>query len=284
MKTSLIISTYNRADALESVLVSVCNLLVQPHQVIIADDGSTSETEIMIHKYQKLLSIPLLHVWHPDNGFRLSEIRNKALALVKSGYVIMIDGDMILDPYFIMDHLFFAKKGFFIQGKRFLLTEKKTNEILKYPQNKFSPRWGDSDIEYRFEKRLFAFRSLFLSRLTRYESNYKHKGIRACNISFNYDDLIKVNGFNNLFIGWGREDSELVERLFNSGVKRIDLAFSALAYHLHHKFEPRASLPKNNILLKEAISKKSTWCEDGLSKYLESSCKTYLKTDNSVMT
>lgn len=270
MKVSLIVSTYNRADALEAVLVSICNLAINPSQVIIADDGSGAETEIIIAKYQKISSIPILHVWHPDEGFRVAEIRNKALALVKSGYVIMIDGDMILNRYFVKDHLNFAQKSFFIQGKRFLLTEKKTIELLTDPSTPFIPQWGDPDNEHRLEKRLFAFRSPLLCRLTSRRFKRKVHGLRACNMSFFYEDLVRINGFNNLFTGWGVEDLELVERLFNAGIKRKDIAFSALAYHLHHKIESRESLPANKLILTETITNKSMWCENELNKFLDS--------------
>lgn len=271
MKVTLIITTYNRPDALESVLVSIYNLVRKPNQIIIADDGSTSETEKVIHKYQELIPIPLLHVWHPDEGFRVAEIRNKALAHVNSAYVIMIDGDMILDKYFIKDHLTFAKKGCFIQGKRCLLTDKQTNEILACPSLPFIAKWGDSGNEHRLEKRIFAFRSPLLCKLFKRDVKYKHHGIRSCNMALFYDDLVLVNGFNNSFTGWGREDSEIVERLFNLGIKRIDLPFSALAYHLHHKLESRASLSSNDSIFNQAISNKLKRCDDGLNRFLKPS-------------
>ena len=39
-------------------------------------------------------------------------------------------------------------------------------------------------------------------------------------MAFYRKDCLNVNGFNNEFEGWGREDSEFVVRLINSGVKR----------------------------------------------------------------
>ncbi|MGJ1432786.1 glycosyltransferase family 2 protein [Sphingobacterium spiritivorum] len=269
MEVSLIITTYNRPDALEAVLVSVCELHIKPQQVIIADDGSGEATAAVIEKYQSILPVPLLHAWQPDNGFRAAEIRNKALALVKSPYVIIIDGDIILDPFFVKDHLHHAEKGCFLQGGRFLLTEKKTKEILSQPQRPFIAKWGDPDIEYRFEKRFFAFRSALLAGLIKRKITYSHHAIRSCNMSFYYEDVLKVNGFNNDFVGWGREDSEFVERLFNAGIKRINIKFSALGYHLYHKEESRASLPQNDHILNEAITNKTTWCANGLNRFLD---------------
>ncbi|WP_270088355.1 glycosyltransferase family 2 protein [Sphingobacterium sp. SYP-B4668] len=271
MEVALIITTYNRPDALESVLVSVNSLIVKPSQVIIADDGSGTETKMLIDKYRTLSEIPLLHAWHPDNGFRAAEIRNRALSLVKCPYVIIIDGDMILNPYFVKDHIRFAQKGFFIQGGRFLLTEKKTLHILQNPSRPFKPVYGDPDIEYRFEKRLFAFRNTILAQMIKRPITYSHRAIRSCNMSFFYEDAVRVNGFNNEFVGWGREDSEFVERMFNAGVRRVNIKFSAIAYHLYHKEEPRSALPQNDKILNDAILHKSKWCENGLNRFTNQS-------------
>lgn len=267
MKTTLLITTYNRPDALEAVLTSVEHQIVKPHQVIVADDGSGQETFNIVQKFQKKWSIPLIHSWHEDNGFRLAESRNRGLSFVENEYLIMIDGDMILHPYFIQDHIYHAKKGYFLQGGRALLTEELTKKILQTPSkyNKF--KYFQSGLESRFEKRLTTFRSIFLSNLWKKETQ-SLKAIRGCNMSFFYDDIVKVNGFDSNFVGWGREDSEFVVRLFNIGVKRYNIKYAAIAYHLYHKEESRASLPENDKILEDSIQFKKTRCENGLDKFI----------------
>ena len=46
---------------------------------------------------------------------------------------------------------------------------------------------------------------------------------------------MSVNGFNNEFIGWGKEDTEFFVRLMNKGVTRKTIRFNAIQYHLWHK-------------------------------------------------
>ena len=87
-------------------------------------------------------------------------------------------------------------------------------------------------------------------------------------MSFWREDLIKVNGFNEAFVGWGREDSELVLRLFNNGIYRIDLDFSAIAYHLYHPENSRNKLEANDKELDLAKKEKRIYCEKGLSQYV----------------
>ena len=92
MKTScsLIIATYNWPEALNLVLLSIQKQTILPNEIIIADDGSSSKTQMLIADFQKIFSIPLIHVWHEDKGFRLAKIRNKAIKIANFSYIIQI--------------------------------------------------------------------------------------------------------------------------------------------------------------------------------------------------
>ena len=54
MKISLIITTYNREDALNVVLKSVAKQTLLPDEILIADDGSTQATAEVIQAHQKI--------------------------------------------------------------------------------------------------------------------------------------------------------------------------------------------------------------------------------------
>ncbi len=268
MKADLLITTYNRPEALEAVFMSIGRQTVMPHKIIVADDGSGAETATLIKKYQSIFDMELVHAWQEDQGFRAAESRNNGLAHVESPYVIIIDGDMLLGKYFIQDHLYFAERGHFIQGGRVMLTEEKTRELLQVLDAKRTFQYLEKGVESRLEKKITAFRSILLAALTQQKLVNKRK-VRSCNMSFFMEDILRVNGFNNEFVGWGREDSEFVERLNNAGVQGKLLKFTLLAYHLYHKEETRASLPQNDELLNKTIATKLVRCEDGLSKFLK---------------
>jgi hypothetical protein len=87
-------------------------------------------------------------------------------------------------------------------------------------------------------------------------------------MSFFRKDCISVNGFNNEFKGWGREDSEFVVRLLNKGIHRKTLKFSAIQYHLWHNEANRSSLLGNDKLLQKVIAEELDWCENGINKFL----------------
>ena len=91
------------------------------------------------------------------------------------------------------------------------------------------------------------------------------RGIRGCNLGIWRGDLIAVNGYNEAFEGWGREDSELAVRLLNTGLRRLDLRGRALCYHLWHPPASRAGLAQNDRLLEDAIARRSRFAASAVS-------------------
>ena len=263
MKVGLLITTYNWTEALVKILVSVRNQAHLPDEVVICDDGSQIECKKYILDYFKNFPCALKYVWQEDKGFRAAAIRNKGINALSDSidYVILIDGDMILHKNFIQDHIRLSKKNCFIQGGRALISKNKTakllNDSIVYNQlHLFTPGLSN------------RINSLYLPFISKFFEipNKKLKGIRTCNMSFWKKDLIEVNGFNEDFIGWGREDSELVVRLLNSGIMRKNIKFSGVAFHLFHEEKPRLSISKNDNLLSQAIKSKLSWCVTGLTK------------------
>lgn len=269
---SLIITTYNRKEALAPVLESILHLRILPYEVLIADDGSKEDTKTLIQSYQARFPCPLRHIWHEDKGFRLSAIRNRAIQAAKGEYIIIIDGDMIVEQDFIKDHLAYAKSGVFLQGSRILLGEYITQTITQSPKH-FDLAFCQSGIKGKLKDRLKAKRNALLTSLILRFSCIKAnvfdkkdliKGIRGCNMSFYKQDCLAINGFNESFEGWGREDSEFVARfLFNGGQMRR-LKFAAIAYHLYHEESKRELLPANHALYLQTLASRLTYCEHGI--------------------
>ena len=261
MLVSLIITTYNRPDALLLVLRSIEGQITLPYEVIIADDGSTNDTKEVVTSFQEKSDIRVIHSWQEDSGFRAAKSRNKAIAKATGKYIILIDGDMILHPEFINDHINQAQPSYFVQGSRVLLTQDKTKQTLEQQKINFSL------LSNGLQNRKNAFHSNILSKLFSNKRNYL-RGIRTCNMAFYKQDCININGFNNEFEGWGREDSEFIMRLLNSGINRKNVRFNAIQFHLWHNENIRSSLKKNDAILQEAINNHTQWCNNGIDSYL----------------
>lgn len=261
MKVSLIITTYNWPEALKLTLKSALKQSRLPDEIIVADDGSTDSTKKCIQEISKTSPIPIIHSWQEDRGFRLAMSRNRAIAKAIGDYIIVIDGDLILHYNFIQDHINFSEKKTFIQGGRVLLGKSLSLSLIK--GESIQPSFFSKDIKNRKNSLYFPF----LSKIFSFKTN-SLKAIKGCNFSLFKEDILKVNGFDNSFIGWGREDSEFAVRLLNSGILRKNLKFAGIAYHLYHKENTKNSLPQNDLKLKKSIDEKLIRCENGIDRFI----------------
>ena len=261
MKSSLIISTYNWPKALALVLKSLKNQIIFPDEVVIADDGSTNETKLVIDRFKKEISIPVTHVWHKDVGFTKATILNKAIAKANGDYIIQVDGDCIMHPNFVGDHLKFASKKCYLYGSRVNI-QKSFLETL-FSEDKIDFNAFSSGIK----KRTRAIYAPLLSNL--YVAGSKiSKKFRGCNTSFFKSDFIAVNGYNEDFKGWGREDSELALRFHNYRLKSRRLRYRGIVFHIFHPEKSKSRLELNNDIELKTINESLSHTENGIDKYL----------------
>lgn len=259
---SLIIATYNWPEALRLSLKSALDQSHPPDEIIIADDGSRQETKDLIEEFTNQSLVPIVHIWHPDEGFRLAGIRNKAIKAAKYDYIIQTDGDVILHRNFIFDHLKFAQKDAFLCGSRVSLAPGTSKQLLA--KSVFT---GLSTSDIPLAAMLNSLRIPWLS--TYLADRYKKKKLyvlRGCNMSFWRSDLFKVNGYNEDITGWGSEDFELAMRLINSSVRKRFLKFGGIVYHIYHKENSREKLKQNEEILRKTIADKNTWTDHGITR------------------
>ncbi len=262
---SLIISTYNWLPALSLCLKSILTQTVLPDEIIIADDGSEKDTADYIAQFAAQTPVTVKHIWQPDEGFQLAKIRNKAIAAASGDYIIQIDGDLILHKAFVKDHLDFRKQDFFTTGSRMLLSKHHTAQMLASPQLKVKKMLAGN--RNFFNSMRIPFLHAFLSQ--RYKSKGRYRFyVKGCNMAFWKKDLLKVNGYNEDFTGWGKEDSEIAIRLINAGVQKRFLKFGAVNFHLFHNEACRNSQEKNTVMMNETIQKRIFWAKKGIDQYL----------------
>ena len=258
---SLVIATYNWPEALAVVLGSVRVQEVLPSEVVIADDGSGDATRSLVTREAATFPVPLRHVWHEDTGFRLGTIRNKAMAAATGEYLVQLDGDLVLHPRFIASHLQFAERGRYVQGSRAMLDARRTEECLR------AGRIVTGPFSSGVRNRVNAMHLPWLSALVHGPTDPLRR-TRGCNMAFWRDDIVCANGYNEEIAGWGREDSELAVRLQNSGVRRKNLKFGAVAWHLHHRVQSQESLGRNHDLYERARREGLTRCALGIAQWL----------------
>ena len=89
-------------------------------------------------------------------------------------------------------------------------------------------------------------------------------GTRACNTSVYRKDVININGWDQEYIGFWREDSDFALRLLRSGIRRKNALLSAVVFHLEHGAKDHDEDDKRNTALLEKAKTGSIQVANGL--------------------
>ena len=269
-RIGVIVTTYNRPDALAAVLDGYLAQADQNFELVIADDGSTDATRALIANYQSRSPFDIRHVWQEDQGFRAAAIRNRALAATESDYIIFTDGDCIPLATFIARHRQLAEPGYFLAGNRVLLSESFTQKVLQeklpvygWGMGRWISAWVQGHIN-RLQPLLHLPDFIAL----RKRAPRKWQGVKTCNLSAWRTDLLNINGLDETYCGWGLEDSDLVVRLIRSGVRHKSARFAAPVLHLWHQENPRHNLNENQRRLDAVLSTNRIAATQGVKQYL----------------
>ena len=260
-RIALVVTTYERPDALALVLDSIARQRVAPDEIIIADDGSGASTAELIAGFTPFPAVPVRAVRQEHRGFRVARLRNLAIAAATADYVVFIDGDMVLHEDFVADHARLARRDCYTQGVRAHADATLTRRLLADPTLRarfFSRGLGGL-------RRAYLLHSAATARAVRKVANAL-VAVKACNFGAWRDDLVRVNGFNEAFEGWGPEDKELALRLEHAGIHRQTLLFGGIAIHLHHPPASREALASNLALLEATRRERRVRCTQGLDR------------------
>lgn len=255
MFISVIVTTYNRPDALSAVLSALGRQSDRHFEIIVADDGSDDSTKEMVHRRRKKLPCPVKHAWQPDRGFRAARARNNAAAASRGEYLVFLDGDCIPRPSFVADHRALAQTGWFARGSRILLSESFTRRVLSQSLPIGSwPLWRC--LLARCHGRMRRVSPLLrpaLPYVARSKARRWH-GAKTCNLAVAREDFVAVNGFDESYTGWGFEDSDFASRLIDYGVRRKEAFNRAVVFHLYHSLhDKRESESKNRALFIQSL-------------------------------
>ena len=243
---SVIVTTYNRADALDAVLRGLARQNDRDFEVVVADDGSGPAARELIERGAAALDFSLRHIWQEDRGFRAGEARNRAILASRGTYCIFLDGDCVPRPDFVAAHRRLAEPAWFVTGNRILMSRELTERILA--DASAVELWGLKDwIASRGKReinRLAPMLCLPIGPLRKLRRS-AWRGARSCNLAVWRRDLDQVDGFDATYSGWGLEDSDLLIRLLRAGVRRKSGNFATGVLHLWHPENDRSSLPAN---------------------------------------
>lgn len=254
IRPSLIVSTSENPFALELVLQAISRQTRPPAELLIADDGSGEETTRVVERWRHRLGFPVRRLWQPHEGFRKTIVLNRAVRAATGDYLIFLDGDCVPHRRFIADHLEHAERGAFVQGRRAGI---RLPHVRRFSVRRFAPLW------WFLRRRLYGLR-YGLRRPWARVAVGDLSFVQGCNLAIWRDDFFRVNGYDENFVGWGHEDTELAERLCNAGLVCKTVVGQAIVYHLDHPRVPRQRAHANEQILERTKREKRTRCERGV--------------------
>ncbi len=275
MKCSVIVPTYNRSAALRLCLLSLTQQSRIPDEVLIADDGSGSETRGLIDalKQQLVDYVPLRHVWHEDKGFRKPKILNETVRQSTGDYLVFIDGDCMAHRHFIRSHIEVSAPDAILSGKRVDLGKALSERLLETGTiiNSFSiALLKDAVSGSRPRSRKVEEAIILRNRLLRqvlHRDRITDDGVWGCNFSLHKNLFYAINGCDEDFLDGSIEDNDLGIRVLNRGNRLRSVRNRAVIFHLWHKstwsFE-NSKYSHNLAILRRRIANKEPYCLNGI--------------------
>ncbi len=230
-EAALIVSTYQRPRHLQLSLTSIGMQtgVRGKFELIVTDDGSTDETHVIIERFAAIADFPVTLTTHQHGTFQLAQCRNEGVAASTAPYLIFTDGDLILPPEFVGQHLRRRRANTAFSGESYRLAEDVSAGL-----DEDAVRRGD-------------YRSLVspgeLARVrkadwrARWHALLRHRDrprLIGWNVGLWRSDYERVNGYDEQFRGWGCEDDDLTRRLRGLGVRTRWINRWTCGYHVWH--------------------------------------------------
>lgn len=263
---TLILATYEMPRHLELVFAALERQSARDFEIMVCDDGSGPETRAIIDSFRERSGLHVKHLWQENKGFRKSRILNEAIRGSRGESLIFLDGDCVPHRHFVRDHLETQEAGRYLAGRRVELgrdlSEKLTPELVSkgfFDLPRLPMLVSALKGETEFLNRTIRVSVPRLRKLLKME---RVADLKGCNYSVAREAMLAINGYDEAYEGYGREDTDVELRLQNLGLKIKSLKGLALQYHVWH---PRRDFtPANEGLLEEVRRTGRVRCARGL--------------------
>lgn len=265
IKISVIIPTYNRKKLLEYTLKSFEQQTMnkEEYEIIVCDDGSNDDTFELTKSYEEKINIK--YCYHKHDSFRVALTRNMGINIARGEVCVFIDSGMIACKEYLEEHYkehMRNNKSCIVAGS--ILGFKITYELEEKLKSIFDINFLDQSFNKINNERAFRDeREITLNHIGRDMSVWPAPWIYfwSGNISVKKEELENVGLFDENYIGWGGEDTDLGIRLYLNNLKSV-YSDKAQAIHYPH---PQTSIDKNEFQ-NRVIQRKTFLCEKYGSK------------------
>lgn len=270
-KASIILATYQWPEALSMVLSALLMQTEKSFEVMIADDGSDERTKEVIEQYKKRAFFPIHHFWQENQGFRKCRILNQALRAASGKVCIFLDGDCVPHKEFVAQHCVLQDGKHYVAGRRVDLSKEFTQTLTaeKIEKGELNGNFGGLlrlFLDTRREGGSEPFHRAYMVKNPLFRKIFgleKVVDLKGCNFSALREHILAIDGFDEQYEGYGREDTDVEIRLQNLGLKIRSAKNLCLQFHLWHP--SRSFTPVNEDLLKEVKTSKRVRAVKGLS-------------------
>ena len=256
MKISVIVPVYNRLEHLRALFLCLLRQKKQADELIITDDGSSQKVLDFIGDLIPKAQFKVKHIYQEDKGFRKTRALNNAIRNSTGDLLIFCDQDLIFGEEYIETIANNIKNNIFLMGRAHHTTEDEKNIIL-------------SDIE-----NINSYNEIIKKLPAKYIETIdkmlkEDRGIKLVGMSYALmrETYLKVNGYDENYIGWGQEDDDFGNRLTVAGINGRELITQNIQLHLWHYSDPTKVHSSNEEYYykrkKEIFSKKDFYCKKG---------------------
>ena len=269
MKISVIVPVYNRLEHLRALLLCLLKQKKQPDELIITDDGSSQKVLDFIGDLIPKLEFKVKHIYQEDKGFRKTRALNNAVRNSIGDLLIFCDQDLIFGEEYVETIAGNIKENIFLMGRAHTLKREEKDfvleniekinsyeEIVKNLPDSYIPTIKKMLNEDKRRRLLKTFK-------------LAKRGIKLGGMSYALmkNAYIKVNGYDENYIGWGQEDDDFGNRLTVAGINGKELITKNIQLHLWHYSDPTKVHSSNEEYYykrkEEIFSKKDFYCKKG---------------------
>ena len=269
MKISVIVPVYNRLEHFRALFLCLLRQKKQADELIITDDGSSQKVLDFISDLIPKAQFKIKHIYQEDKGFRKTRALNNAVRNSTGDLLIFCDQDLIFGEEYIETIANNIKNNIFLMGRAHHTTEDEKNIILSDIENinsyneiikKLPAKYIETiDKMLKEDRKRRIIKTLRLAK----------RGIRLVGMSYALmrEAYLKVNGYDENYVGWGQEDDDFGNRLTVAGINGRELITQNIQLHLWHYSDPTKIHSANEEYYykrKEKIfSKKDLFCKKG---------------------
>ena len=269
MKISVIVPVYNRLEHLRALFLCLLRQKKQADELIITDDGSSQKVLDFIGDLIPEAKFKVKHIYQEDKGFRKTRALNNAVRNSSGDLLIFCDQDLIFGEEYVETIAGNIKENIFLMGRAHTLKREEKDfvleniekinsyeEIVKNLPDSYIPTIKKMLNEDKRRRLLKTFK-------------LAKRGIKLVGMSYALmkNAYIKVNGYDENYIGWGQEDDDFGSRLTVAGINGKELVTKNIQLHLWHYSDPTKVHSSNEEYYykrkEEIFSKKDFYCKKG---------------------